>query len=139
MKSVNKMPSLTVDALIVHDGGLVLVRRGRPPYEGCYALPGGFVEYGETVEDAVKREALEETGLEIEILHLSGVYSDPDRDPRGHMISVCYLARSVGGSLKGGSDADEARIFDPDELPSLAFDHDKIVDNAMEDLHALLS
>jgi len=88
-----RTPLLAVDAIVVLQEGIVLIRRDRPPYEGCYALPGGFVEPGESVEEAVCREAKEETGLELELLGLVGVYSQPDRDPRGHVVSLCYLAR----------------------------------------------
>lgn len=106
-----------------------MIRRDRPPYEGCYALPGGFVEPGESVEEAVCREAKEETGLELELLGLVGVYSQPDRDPRGHVVSLCYLARG-GGELRSGSDARSAEVFEIDELPSLAFDHDQMMHDA---------
>jgi 8-oxo-dGTP diphosphatase len=121
-----KTPLLAVDAVILYQSGIVLIKRANPPYEGCYALPGGFVEIGETVEDAARREAKEETGLEIELKCLVGVYSDPGRDPRGHIVSVCFLARGHGG-LVSGSDAKSAKIFGIDRLPKLAFDHDKLI------------
>lgn len=124
-----KTPLLAVDAIIVLQEGIVLIRRDRPPYEGCYALPGGFVEPGESVEEAVCREAREETGLELELLGLVGVYSRPDRDPRGHVVSLCYLARGWG-ELRSGSDARSAEVFGIDELPSLAFDHDQMMRDA---------
>ncbi|MEA2045520.1 MAG: NUDIX hydrolase [Euryarchaeota archaeon] len=124
-----KTPLLAVDAIIVLQEGIVLIRRDRPPYEGCYALPGGFVEPGESVEEAVCREAREETGLELELLGLVGVYSRPDRDPRGHVVSLCYLARGRG-ELRSGSDARSAEVFGIDELPSLAFDHDQMMRDA---------
>jgi len=85
---------LTVDALILYDGKLVLIRRLNPPYENDFALPGGFVEVGETVEAAAVREAKEETGLDIELIKLLGVYSEPSRDPRGHTVTVCYLQKA---------------------------------------------
>lgn len=124
-----KTPLLAVDAIIVLQEGIVLIRRDRPPYEGCYALPGGFVEPGESVEEAVCREAREETGLELELLGLVGVYSRPDRDPRGHVVSLCYLARGRG-ELRSGSDARSAEVFGIDELPPLAFDHDQMMRDA---------
>lgn len=124
-----KTPLLAVDAIIVLQEGIVLIRRDRPPYEGCYALPGGFVEPGESVEEAVCREAREETGLELELLGLVGVYSRPGRDPRGHVVSLCYLARGWG-ELRSGSDARSAEVFGIDELPSLAFDHDQMMRDA---------
>jgi 8-oxo-dGTP diphosphatase len=124
-----KSPLLATDAVIIYRGGIVLIKRSNPPYEGCYALPGGFVEVGETVEDAARREAKEETGLNIELIRLVGVYSNPGRDPRGHVVSVCYLARGYG-DLVSGSDAKLARIFGIEELPQLAFDHNKIIRDA---------
>src|SRR5665647_3669905 len=84
-------PSLTVDILILFENRLVLVKRKNPPYQGKFALPGGFVDIGESTEKAVARESFEETGLSVGIIKLVGVYSDPQRDPRGHTVSVCYL------------------------------------------------
>jgi 8-oxo-dGTP diphosphatase len=128
-----KTPMLAADALILFRGGIVLVRRVNPPYEGFYALPGGFVEVGETVEEAAQREAKEETGLEITLLKLVGVYSKPDRDPRGHVVSISYLAEGRG-ELAAGSDARSAEVFDPEDLPPLAFDHATIIRDGLEKL-----
>lgn len=125
-----RLPRLTVDALTRDAGGrLLLVRRGRPPFEGRWALPGGFVEYGETTEAACARETLEETGVAVEVGALAGVYSRPDRDPRGHTVSAVYFCRPIAGEAAGGDDAAEARWFAPDQLPGLAFafDHAEIV------------
>ena len=129
MKSI-KTPLLTVDVIIFFQEGAVLIRRENPPYQGCYAFPGGFVEVGESTEAAVCREAKEETGLEIDLLGLVGVYSDPARDPRGHVVSVCYLARGRG-VLKSGSDARSAEVFPIDKLPPLAFDHEEMIRDAI--------
>ena len=131
-------PLLTVDALIIFEGELVLIKRGNPPYKGRFALPGGFVEVGETVEDATVREAKEETGLDIEIIKLLGVYSEPSRDPRGHTVSVCFLAKGMG-KLKAGSDAKDIGLFGLSEIPELAFDHNKIIENARSDINGILS
>jgi 8-oxo-dGTP diphosphatase len=123
-------PALTVDAVIRDAAGrTVLIRRKNPPFEGRWALPGGFVEVGETTEAACAREAMEETGLQVEIVGLAGVYSDPKRDPRGHTVAVVYLCRPLGGALAGGDDAAQARWFTPREIASLelAFDHAKIL------------
>ncbi len=131
-------PLLTVDALIIYGGKIVLIRRKNPPYQNHFALPGGFVEVGETVEAAVVREAKEETGLDIELLKLLGIYSNPSRDPRGHTVSVCYLA--IGrGNLKAGSDAKDTGLFSLNEVPKLAFDHNKIIENAKSDIDGVLS
>ena len=131
-------PLLTVDALIIFEGKLVLIRRRNPPFKDSFALPGGFVEVGETVEEAVIREAKEETGLDIKIIKLLGVYSEPSRDPRGHTVSVCYLALGRG-KLKAGSDAKDIRLFGLNEIPQLAFDHNIIIENAKSDINGVLS
>lgn len=127
----HRNPALTVDAVITDPRrGVVLVRRGRPPFEGRWALPGGFVEYGERCEDACVREAAEETGLEVEIVELLGVFSDPNRDPRGHTVSVVYLCRPTGGELSAGDDAAACRWFGDLSGVSLAFDHARILATA---------
>lgn len=125
-----KTPLLAADAVIQFQEGIVLIRRNNPPFQGCYALPGGFVERGETVEKAAIREAKEETGLDIDLLGLVGVYSDPARDPRGHVVSAAFLALG-SGRLQSGSDARSAEVFPTEELPQLAFDHDRIISDAL--------
>ena len=125
-----RCPSLAVDVVIKIRGGVVLVKRKNEPYKGKWALPGGFVEYGEKVELAAAREALEETGIEVELQELLGVYSDPGRDPRGHTVSVCYIAKWAGGKLKAASDAAEAKIFRHIPWQELAFDHAQILKDA---------
>ena len=124
-------PVLTVDALIADPcRGVLLIRRGRPPFAGRWALPGGFVERGETCEAACAREAREETGLQVVPVAVAGVYSDPARDPRFHTCSVVYLCRVVGGRLSGGDDAAEARWFADLTGVALAFDHARILTDA---------
>jgi 8-oxo-dGTP diphosphatase len=126
---INK-PVLTVDALILCDeDSIVLIKRKNEPYKGLWALPGGFVEYGETVEEAVIREAKEETGLDIKLKSISGVYSTPDRDPRGHIITICYLAHRTGGELKADTDATQVKCIKIKEAlkTRLAFDHEQII------------
>ncbi|RNI13792.1 NUDIX hydrolase [Methanohalophilus sp. RSK] len=133
-----KTPLLTVDGVIILNGKIVLIKRKNEPYRGSFALPGGFVEIGETTEEAVKREVREETGLLIEILKLVGVYSDPSRDPRGHTVSVAYLA--VGkGEPKADTDAADVGCFKPNNLPELAFDHQRILNDAGDDIDGILS
>ena len=101
-----KTPALTADCVVIDaKGRLLLVRRGRPPFKGKYALPGGFAEIGETIEDACRRELMEETGIKAGKLELLGVYSDPSRDPRGHTCSVVYLTRVARAAPKAGDDA----------------------------------
>jgi ADP-ribose pyrophosphatase YjhB (NUDIX family) len=123
-------PFPTVDIIIETGGGIVLVRRRNPP-EG-WAIPGGFVDYGESAEAAAVREAREETGLDVELTALLGVYSDPGRDPRFHTLSTVFVARAEGRP-RGGDDAAEARVFDPECLPEpMAFDHAAIIDDYLE-------
>lgn len=125
-----RTPLLTVDGVLIENGAVLLVRRRHPPFAGCYALPGGFVDYGEPVEAAVVRELREETGLEVAIADLLGVYSDPARDPRGHTVSIVYRVVRRGGELRSGDDVDDARFFPLDALPPLAFDHACILADA---------
>lgn len=127
-----KNPALTVDAVIIKDGKIVLIKRKEEPFQGQYALPGGFVEYGETVEAALRREVLEETGLIVEVSSLVGIYSDPHRDPRGHVISAAFAAVIVSGALASGSDAAEAHFWEITSLPPLAFDHAQIIHDALQ-------
>lgn len=123
-------PTVAVDAIIVFEPGrVVLIKRRFPPFKDFWALPGGIVKYGESVEDALLREVLEETGLTVKINRLVGVYSNPSRDPRGHVISICFLCEFFGGVLKANSDAAEIRLFSVEELAGLqlAFDHLKML------------
>lgn len=123
-------PKLMVDVVIPAERGVVLVRRAGEPFKGQWALPGGFVEVGETVEEAADREAAEETGLVVEVAQLVGVYSEPERDPRGHNVSVAFLVRVFSGELSAASDAAEVAVLDPDSV-ELAFDHRKIIEDAL--------
>ncbi|MCA1814613.1 MAG: NUDIX hydrolase, partial [Halobacteriales archaeon] len=97
-------PKPTVDAILLTPQGVVLVKRARAPYAGTWALPGGFVDYGEEPERACLREVEEETGLRGELVGLVGVYGDPRRDPRGHTIGTVYVVRATG-EPRGGDDA----------------------------------
>ena len=124
-------PALATDAVWLRRGRVLLVRRGRWPFQGWWALPGGFVELRETVEHAVLRELREETGLRGTIDGLVGVYSGPHRDPRKPITSVVFLIRGRGGPPKGGDDAAEARWTPFAQVPSLAFDHRVILDDAL--------
>lgn len=121
-------PALTCDIIIQLDGDpdrIVLVRRRNVPHG--WALPGGFVDLGETVEAAAVREAREETGLEVELIRQFHAYSDPGRDPRGHTVSVVFVARAWG-TPRGDDDAAEARAFRRGELPAdIVFDHRDIL------------
>jgi 8-oxo-dGTP diphosphatase len=126
---MKKGPALTVDAVVEKDGKLLLVRRGREPFKGRYALPGGFVECGETTERAVLRELVEETGVKGRIKGLLCVRSDPSRDPRGHTVSVVYAVEPISKRISAGDDAEMAEWVSVDEkiLSDMAFDHAEIV------------
>jgi len=124
-KQVHRNPVPTVDIIIEHEGGIVLIERRNPP--PGWALPGGFIDRGESAEDAAVREAREETGLTLVDLHQFHVYSYPARDPRLHTITTVFVARGLG-NLSAGDDAACARVFDPAGLPGdVAFDHREIV------------
>ena len=130
-------PALSVDAVLFdQQGRLLLIRRKYPPYQGQYALPGGFVDYGETVEAAVQRELEEETGVRTGITRLVGVYSAPDRDPRRHNVSVAFLMQPSPQLPVGGDDAASAAYVDDWKDVELAFDHRRIVDDACRILKA---
>jgi 8-oxo-dGTP diphosphatase len=124
-------PVPTVDIVIEYqDQGLVLIERQKPPYG--WALPGGFVEYGETLEEAARREAKEETGLTVHLLGQFHAYSDPQRDPRQHTITTVFVARGTG-TPQAASDAKSLAIFSPGKLPApLAFDHDRILQDYLK-------
>lgn len=126
-----KKPGIAVDGVIIRDESILLIKRKNQPFKGMWALPGGFVEYGETVEEAILREVKEETGMDAKIKRLLGVYSRPDRDPRGHVISIVFLL-DAEGKLIAGDDAGDARFFRIDNLPPLAFDHAEIIRDAIQ-------
>jgi 8-oxo-dGTP diphosphatase len=119
-------PFPTVDTIIeMEGGGIVLIRRKNPP--PGWALPGGFIEYGESAEAAAMREAREETSLEVQLVELFHVYSEPTRDPRHHTIATVFIGRAKG-TPRGADDAAEAAVFAEHALPApLAFDHAKIL------------
>ena len=124
-------PALTTDCVVFDERGYVLlIRRGNEPFKGSYALPGGFVDVGERVEDGCRRELSEETGLHVGELRLIGVYSDPGRDPRGHTCSVAYLAQVGRADVTAGDDAAAAEWVADWRRQKLAFDHAQIIADA---------
>ena len=117
-------PAPTVDIIIETEGGIVLIERKNPPYG--WALPGGFVDYGESFEAAARREAHEETGLQVTLLLQFHTYSNPERDARQHTASTVFVAQATGQPI-AADDASKAGIFFQHDLPALAFDHLQIV------------
>jgi ADP-ribose pyrophosphatase YjhB (NUDIX family) len=127
---MTKHPYPTVDIIIEIGGGILLIKRKNPPFG--WALPGGFVDYGESLEDAAVREAKEETGLDIKLLSQFHTYSDPDRDKRMHTISTVFIAKA-DGEPKSGDDAKDLLIFQKDSLPEeMAFDHRRILNDYIQ-------
>jgi ADP-ribose pyrophosphatase YjhB (NUDIX family) len=127
LSSNRRNPIPTVDIIIELKGGIILIKRKNPP-QG-WALPGGFVDYGETLESAAVREAKEEIGLDVELIRQFHTYSDPRRDPRHHTITTVYIAKAQGTAI-AGDDAKEAGVFQKEALPEkIAFDHKEILND----------
>ncbi len=130
------MRPVCVDAVIVKGGNILLLRRNHDPFLGYWVLPGGYVEEDETVEEALVREIKEETGLDVRIVKLVGVFSGPDRDPR-HTVSVAFLAIPKSGKLALNKEATEAKWFPIHKLPeNIGFDHKEIIKEAIARLPA---
>lgn len=132
-------PSITVDTVIFDESSdenkkFILIQRKNDPFKNQWAIPGGFVEYGETVENTAIRESKEETGIDIELKRLFNVYSKSDRDPRGHTITIVYLATGNVSDMKADTDARDIQLCSFEELSSLkiAFDHEKILTDILE-------
>ena len=127
MNSTPRNPFITVDIIIEINSGIILIRRKNPPHG--WAIPGGFVDYGESIEDCARREAKEETGLDIKLRRQFHTYSDPGRDPRHHTVSTIFIATATG-IPKAGDDAEDAVVFTSESLPEdIAFDHMKILED----------
>ena len=122
-------PSPTVDIILQSGSKILMIRRKKDPFKNLLALPGGFINEGETAEAAVKREAREETSLEVEPIEILGVYSDPKRDPRKHIMSVVFIGIVTGGTAKPGDDAQGIEWQELDKLNAseLGFDHMQII------------
>jgi 8-oxo-dGTP diphosphatase len=122
-------PTPTVDVILQRDSNVLMIRRKNDPFKNYLALPGGFVNEGETIEEAMKREALEETSLEVEPIEILGAYSDPKRDPRKHIVTVVFVGIIVGGNSKAGDDAAEVEWIKLVDIQKqqIAFDHAQIL------------
>ena len=128
---MGEFPKLAVDILVAKDDKILLIKRKHEPFKGKFALPGGFVEYGETVEQAAARECKEETGIDVELEGLLGVYSAPDRDPRGHTVSVVFFGTPKKGKPTGSDETEEVGYRSLKEIENLelAFDHETIIED----------
>ena len=129
---------MTADSVVFCNGSdglsVLLIERMNEPFKGCWAFPGGFMEMEEDAEDCAKRELKEETGLEIRTMRQLGAFTDVNRDPRGRTVSIAYYAVIEKSEVKGADDAIQARWFPIDSIPPLAFDHDKILRMALEEI-----
>ena len=129
-------PAVTADCIVFHKEdnkiSVLLIKRKNEPYKDCWAFPGGFINIDESAEAAAIRELKEETGLEISTVEQLKAYSNPARDPRERVITIAFIAESKIKEVKGGDDAKEAKWFDVTTLPSLAFDHRNILEDAFE-------
>ena len=129
-----KIPSITTDIFIFDENfNFILIKRKNDPYKDCWALPGGFVEYGESVESAAVREAKEETSIDVELKDLVNVYSKPDRDPRGHTITIAFTDKGNFSDGKADDDASDIAIFSLEKLDEIdiAFDHEQIIQDCL--------
>jgi ADP-ribose pyrophosphatase YjhB (NUDIX family) len=127
-------PVPTVDVIIEKNEKIAIIRRDKEPFKDMLALPGGHMELGETIENAAKREGKEETSLDVDLIEILGVYSDPKRDPKKYSIATVFVGRPIRGELKGGDDAKEAFWMNVNEIESheFAFDHKKILTDYLE-------
>lgn len=135
-------PSVTTDCVIFGFDGtrlnVLLIERGNDPYKGCWAFPGGFLNMDESALEGAKRELYEETGLRDAYIHQFHAFSAPDRDPRERVISIAYFALVRLADVKAGDDAAKAQWFPLDEIPPLAFDHDKMLREALKALRRMI-
>ena len=137
MIKMHKTPKSTTDVIVEKDGKILLVVRGHTPDKGKLALPGGHVDFGENVEFAAIREMKEETGLNVKLKYILGVYSDPKREPNFpecHGISTAFIAEIIDGELKAGDDVENAKFYKIDKIKkeNLAFDHYKIIQDYLK-------
>jgi 8-oxo-dGTP diphosphatase len=129
-----KNPIPTVDAIIQNSSSILLIKRSKDPYKNQFALPGGFVNKGETIEEAIKREVYEETSLEVHPIDILGVYSDPKRDPRGHMMTVVFIVLVIRGNPSAGDDAKEISWIPIEKINDIkiAFDHKLVIHDYLQ-------
>ena len=130
---IKKVPSLVVDGVLIDNEKVLLIKRAHEPFKGMWATPGGFVEFGERPSEAIEREFLEETGIMSKASQLIGVYDDPKRDPRGHMISLVYLMKRKSGKMQVSDETLDVGFFHLRKLPkNMAFDSKSMVRDALK-------
>ncbi len=126
------VPRLVTDGVVIQNNKLLLVQRVHEPFKGSWCLPGGFVDKGERVKKACEREFYEETGIKSKAVRLIGIYDDPKRDPRGHVISIAFLLRYKSGKIRVSNESSDVRFFDIEHLPKLPTDHRNIINDALK-------
>ncbi|MGI9009996.1 MAG: NUDIX domain-containing protein [Nitrososphaeraceae archaeon] len=131
---IYKNPIPTVDAIIQNSSSILLVKRVKDPYKNLFGLPGGFVNEGETIEEAIVREVYEETSFEVHPIEILGVYSDPTKDPRGHMLTVVFIVLVVRGNPTTGDDINEISWMPINKINDIdiAFDHKLIINDYLK-------
>jgi len=130
---LRKVPSLAVDGILIEDGKVLLVQRAHEPFKGCWSTPGGFVEFGERLSRTAEREFLEETGIMARPIQIVGIYDNPKRDPRGHVIGIAYLMKRKSGKLKVSSESFDVRFFPVTKLPkAMAYDSKNMIKDALK-------
>lgn len=132
-------PAVTTDCVVFgkvgNDTKVLLIERGNEPYKGCWAFPGGFLNMDENAEQGALRELKEETGLDLKNIKQIGAFSDVHRDPRSRVITIAYYAVTEISDVCGSDDAAKAQWFSLNNIPPLAFDHDKILREAIQKMH----
>ncbi len=132
-KLMQKVPMIVVDGILIENDNVLLVERTTEPFLGHNVLPGGFVDYGERVKEAVIRETFEETGLRTKVMAFVGIYDNPKRDPRGRTISLAFLLKRTGGRIRESNETRNIRFFPLNKLPKrMGFDHKQMVADALK-------
>lgn len=130
---MKKVPSIAVDGVVFDKNSVLLIERLQEPYKGHSVLPGGFVDFGERLEETVVREVFEETGLKTRVVQFVGLYDDPKRDPRGHVITAVYILEKTGGSIRNSNETTNVRFWALNKLPKdMAYDCRQIIKDALK-------
>ncbi|MFC2143178.1 NUDIX domain-containing protein [Candidatus Aenigmatarchaeota archaeon] len=134
-ESLKKITRVAVDGVIIKDNKVLMILRGTEPFKNDWTLIGGFVDYNERPSETVVREVKEETGFETKVINFFGLTDDPDRDPRGHILSLNFMLEITGGEFRKSEEALEMKWFEKNNLPeNIGFDHKKIINDAFKTL-----